>query len=154
MAWTIARACLFGSICWFSTAITLPAAETASEQQIPRWQPEDLVFSAAALIENPFGVDFWAQVKCPDGSQRRLLGFYDGQGNWKIRVSPDVLGRWSLVTHSTLPALDNKEIAFTCVANSNPRVHGGLRVDEKHPHHFVYEDGTHYFPLGYECDWL
>ena len=29
-----------------------------------------------------------------------------------------------------------------------------LRVDPAHPYHFIYEDGTRYFLLGYEADWL
>ena len=34
------------------------------------------------------------------------------------------------------------------------KYHGVLRVDEKNPHHFVFEDGTRFYMLAYECDWL
>ena len=29
-----------------------------------------------------------------------------------------------------------------------------IRVDKEHPHHFVFDDGTHFFMQGYEYDWL
>src|SRR3984893_15719882 len=41
-----------------------------------------------------------------------------------------------------------------CGTNQHAEVHGGLRVDPAHPYHFIYEDGTRYFLLGYEADWL
>lgn len=36
---------------------------------------------------------------------------------------------------------------------NNP-IHGSLRTDPEHPHQFVFEDGTRFFPMGYECDRL
>jgi hypothetical protein len=44
--------------------------------------------------------------------------------------------------------------AVTCVANALSTVHGQLFVDASNQHHFVYEDGTRYFLMGWECDWL
>ena len=38
--------------------------------------------------------------------------------------------------------------------NANPKVHGVLRVDKEHPHHFIFDDGTRFFMQGYEYDWL
>jgi hypothetical protein len=99
-------------------------------------------------------VSFSATVKGPERQEFKTLGFYDGQGVWKIRVSPTSEGAWSLVTQSDVPDLDGKTARFNCVRNTNPNVHGGLLVDREHPHHFVFEDGTRYFLMGYECDWL
>jgi hypothetical protein len=83
-----------------------------------------------------------------------MPGFYDGEGTWKVRLSPTVEGEWSLVTRSTDPELDNRRESFVCTANKNSAVHGGLWVDAAHPSQFVYEDGARFFPMGYECDWL
>lgn len=126
----------------------------AAQAAVPRWQPCDFAFPASIADGNPFQVALRATVKGPDGKTFTLPGFYDGNGIWKVRVSPTVEGQWSLVTQSDLPALNGKPAAFTCVPNPNPKVHGGLRVDPQHPHHFVHADGTRYFLLGYECDWL
>ena len=133
-------------------AAAFSAAPDAS--QVPRWQPHDFTFKAKPAEGNPFLVRFAATVLGPHGKTFRIPGFYDGKDTWKVRVSPTAEGEWSLVTTSGLPALDGKKATFTCVGNANPKVHGGLRVDSTHPHHFVFEDGTRYFLMGYECDWL
>ena len=91
----------------------------------------------------------------PDGVRLRVPGFYDGGGMWKIRFSPTHAGRWSLRTTSRTVALDGKtEPEIECAPNGHPQNHGGLKVDPAHPYHFIHEDGTRYFLLGYEADWL
>jgi hypothetical protein len=105
-------------------------------------------------LVNPFTVAFSATVMGPEGREFKTNGFYEGQGNWKIRISPTIKGHWSLVTQSDTPDLNGKTVRFNCVRNTHPNIHGGLLVDREHPHHFVFEDGTRYFMLGYECDWL
>lgn len=55
----------------------------------------------------------------------------------------------NLFTKTELPELDGKTASFLCVKNPNPRVHGVLRVDKEHPHHFVFEDGISFFLQGY-----
>jgi hypothetical protein len=69
-------------------------------------------------------------------------------------VAPKAEGKWSLVTKSAVKDLDGKSAEFTCVRNPNPNVHGVLRVDQAHPHHFIHEDGSRFFMQGYEYDWL
>lgn len=122
---------------------------------VPRWQPHDFTFKAPLPPgENPFRVEFSATVSGPGGVRFTIPGFPDGEGTWKVRVAPNVPGAWSLTTASTLPALSGRTAAFTCVANTNPRVHGALRVDPEHRRHFIFEDGTRFFLQSYECDWL
>jgi hypothetical protein len=58
------------------------------------------------------------------------------------------------VTRSILPDLDHQQASFLCVPNEDEVSHGSLRVDTDHPSQFVHEDGTRFFPMGYECDWL
>jgi hypothetical protein len=122
--------------------------------KVPRWQPFDFSFTTPTQTTNPFLVPFSATVKGPGDATFKTDGFYDGQGAWKIRVSANAEGDWSLVTESALPELNGRRVQFTCVSNSSPHIHGGLRVDPKFPHHFVFDDGTRYFLMGYECDWL
>ena len=132
-----------------------PSSPAADVQEVPRWEPHEFAFKAPLPAGNPFEVAFSANVVGPNGVKLSVPGFYDGDGTWKVRVSPTVEGPWSLTTRSdSIPALDNQTRAFTCVANPLPNVHGGVRVDPEHPHHFIFEDGARYFPMGYECDWL
>jgi len=134
---------------FLAAAIALPAAVT-----IERYHSHDFSFSASAA-GNPFDVDLSGEFTGPDGVRLRIPGFYDGGGVWKIRFSPTRPGRWSLRTTSRTAALDGKtEAEIECTPNRHPQIHGGLKVDAAHPYHFIYEDGTRYFLLGYEADWL
>ncbi len=126
----------------------------SQETQIPRWRPHDFNFKSKSNHENPFTVDFSAAVKGPDGTEFTTLGFYNGNKTWEIRVAPNVEGPWVLETHSNDPQLDGKTASFMCIPNDNPNIHGKLLVDPEHPHHFIFEDGSRYFLMGYECDWL
>ncbi|MGA0029766.1 MAG: DUF5060 domain-containing protein [Opitutales bacterium] len=121
---------------------------------VPRWQPRDFSFSAKTDTANPFMVPFSATVTAPDGKTFALPGFFDGDGTWKVRVSPNAEGKWSLVTKSEVKELDGQKAEFTCVKSTYPNAHGVLRVDKEHPHHFIFEDGSRFFMQGYEYDWL
>jgi len=127
--------------------------QAGSAIRIPRWQPHDFAFTNRSEVEHPFQVPFFAEVTGPDGAKLVLPGFYDGNGTWKIRLSPTAEGKWQLVAHSPAAALNGQSVQFVCTPNA-ARVHGAVRVDGQHPRHFVFEDGTRFFPMGYECDWL
>ncbi len=75
-------------------------------------------------------------------------GFYDGQGRYKVRFMPDEIGSWRFTTMSSAPQLDGQSGEFLCV---EPREtsHGPVRVTQDH--HFVYADGTPYWPIGTTC---
>jgi hypothetical protein len=75
-------------------------------------------------------------------------GFYDGDGRYRVRFSPDADGPWSYVTHSNRPALDGKSGGFTCLAPSSAN-HGPVLV--RNTFHFGYADGTPYVPFGTTC---
>lgn len=121
---------------------------------IEQYGSHDFAFPASAG-GNPFDVELAGEFTGPGGVHLRVPGFYDGSGVWKIRFSPVALGQWSLRTVSRVVALNGRtETDIQCVPNRHPAIHGGLRVDPRHPHHFVYEDGTRYFLMGYEADWL
>jgi hypothetical protein len=138
--------------------VCCPSARAAdlapSALQVPRWQPQDFTFRTEARPDQPFAVQFRVEATGPGGVKLSLPGFYDGNGTWKARLAPTVEGAWSIRTQSTLAGLNGQAVSFACVANPSPTNHGPLRVDPKCPRHFVFEDGTRYFLLGYECDWL
>jgi hypothetical protein len=122
--------------------------------RVPRWQPCDFVVRSEVQTSNVFAVPFSATVRGPKDLRLKLPGFYDGQGMWKVRVSPTVEGEWSLVTESPMADLNGRRALFEAIANTNRQAHGGLRLDPQYPRHFKFEDGTHCFLMGYECDWL
>lgn len=123
-----------------------------------KWKPTDLSFKTTISWKfsqtSPFEVDFYADVTGPQNIKMKIPGFYDGNDTWKIRFAPTTEGEWSITTHSDVLELDNKRMKLDCVSNTNVKVHGPLIVDSKNPHHFIFEDGSRYFPVGYEANWL
>ncbi len=141
------------NVLW-SVLVVAHIVANARAEEVLRWTPQDFAFKATSGAANPFLVSFSARVSGPDGAEFTLPGFYDGADTWKIRVSPTAEGAWTLVTESELSELNDQRVSFTCVPNDDPNVHGVLRVDAQHPHHFIFDDGTRFFMQGYEYDWL
>lgn len=122
--------------------------------KLPKWQPYDFEFRSTVASSNPFIVSFYAAITGPNGVRLKLPGFYDGNKTWKIRFSPTMEGTWLMVTHSGDSSLNNQRATILCIKNKNRNLHGGLVTDTGNTHHFRFEDGTHWFPNGYECNWL
>ena len=80
-------------------ALAVPLALAAVKMQ--RWDTHDFTFKSSTKHDNPFMVDFSAEVTGPDGLKFTQLGFYDGDGTWKIRLGPNTPGKWSLRTVSS-----------------------------------------------------
>lgn len=77
-----------------------------------------------------------------------VSGFYDGQGTYRVRFMPDMLGIWSYETESNAADLHEKRGTFRCIAPSQDN-HGPVQV--AHQFHFQHADGTRYFPFGTTC---
>ena len=77
-----------------------------------------------------------------------LRGFYDGNGEYKIRFMPTKKGEWSFVTQSNIKELDGIRGKIICVAPS-PNNHGPVFV--RNTYHFSYADGRPYWPIGTTC---
>ncbi len=94
---------------------------------------------------NPFKeVDFTAEFT----QQHRTVnvrGFYDGDGDYRIRFMPDNEGPWSYKTVSATRELDGHTGHFVCTP-STPGNHGPVMT--AHRFHFEHADGTPYFPFG------
>jgi hypothetical protein len=136
------------------TAATMRLLPAAAPVIVEQYHPHDFTLSAQAS-GNPFDVDLRGDFTGPDGTRITIPGFYAGANVWKIRFSPTKPGRWSMTTVSPVAALNaHNEAEIQCSANSNPAIHGGLLVDPVNRHHFLYEDGSRYFLMGYEADWL
>ena len=97
---------------------------------------------------NPY-TDVWLSAELTGNSRvLQVPGFYDGNGRYKIRFMPDLLGQWHYRTASNRPELDGLEGDFVCTpAAAGNR--GPVRV--RRTYHFAYEDGTPYYPFGTTC---
>jgi hypothetical protein len=124
-------------------APTAPVGRSA----VPQWEVFEVTFPGPSL-GNPF-TDVQLAASLSLGNRNVSVdGFYDGNGNYKIRFMPDALGEWSYSTSSNVPELSGKTGRFTCVA-ALPGAHGPVGV--RNVHHFAYADGTPFFPFGTTC---
>jgi hypothetical protein len=73
-------------------------------------------------------------------------GFYDGNGSYKIRFSPDEAGRWTYETESILPELDAQKGAIQCVEPTGDN-HGPV-VTMVNTHYLEYADGSPFYSVG------
>ena len=143
------RVCLFVPL--VLAAVTVARGATRVEQ----YHAHDLILHGSKKHANEFMVEVTATFVGPNGAELTIPGFYDGENTWKVRFSPTFPGKWRYFTWCEDDReMDGKEGEIECIPNSNPNIHGGLRIDPEHPRHFMYEDGTRYFLLGFEADWL
>lgn len=94
---------------------------------------------------NPF-LDVELSAGFTNGEEtREVLGFYDGNGVYKIRFSPEKEGEWRYATRSNSPKMDGQEGAFLC-GPALEGCHGPVRVAQQY--HFSHADGTRFCPVG------
>ena len=127
--------------------------ESNKTYQCPRWDVADIAFTISLPLADPFDVTFGAIFRGPDDAELRIPGFYDDNQTFTLRFSPPDEGLWSFETYSNIV-----ELAGLCgsieAAPPRPEQHGPIVIDAANPQHFIYADGTPYFLLAFECDWL
>ncbi len=91
---------------------------------------------------NPFR-DQWLSARFTHACETKTVsGFYDGDGVYRLRFMPSFEGEYSFTLQSSFAA--TQEGHFTA-APAEADNHGPVRV---HGHHFEYEDGRPYYPVG------
>jgi hypothetical protein len=123
------------------------SARCDAPQATPRWGVAEVVLDGPSH-GNPFTE---VEVRAVFHSSQRtfeVLGFYDGDGVYRIRVMPDAEGEWSFQTTSNARSLDGIEGSFTCIP-PEADTHGPVRVIDTFG--FAHADGTRYRPWGTTC---
>ncbi|KTS05805.1 DUF5605 domain-containing protein [Microbacterium testaceum] len=121
-----------------ASAVVRPVAEAS------RWGVLEMRIDGPSH-GNPFvDVDLHAAFARPDGSTVRVGGFYDGDGEWVVRVLADQEGRWTFSTTATARSLDGLT-GEAHVGTALDGARGPVRVDG---FHFAHADGTRHRPLG------
>ena len=77
----------------------------------------------------------------------RVEGFYNGNGIYKVRFMPSFTGMYTFVLEGTFA--DEVYQASFYATEPSEKNHGPVRV--ANTYHFVYEDGTPYYPIGTTC---
>ena len=80
-----------------------------------------------------------------DQEKISVPGFYDGNGMYRIRFSPNKLSSWSYVTQSNHAKLNGQRGSFECIPPSNNN-HGPVKI--VNTHYLEYADGTPFYCVG------
>jgi hypothetical protein len=126
----------------------------AQPSQVAQWTRFEAQLTSASDYANPLQViQLEVDFASPSGKKHTVLAFWDGGRTWKVRFSPDEVGKWTFRTRST-PAsdrgLNGREGEFTCepYTGENPLYrHGALRVSDDR-RYLVHADGTPFFWLA------
>jgi hypothetical protein len=96
---------------------------------------------------NPYvDVEVGARVFGPGGASHELLGFYDGDGVYRLRFLPPAAGVWRFEITSNARSIDG--LAVTVVVEPSAG-RGPVRVADRF--HFAYANGERYLPVGTTC---
>jgi len=119
------------------------------------WERHEIALSARQVHANPYaGVDVWVDLRGP-GFAKRVYGFWDGGGIFRVRVLAVSPGEWTWTSGSNTgdAGLNGRQGSFTAVAwteaekAENPCRRGFLRAT-RNGHALEQADGTAFFLLG------
>ncbi|UFU06298.1 DUF4038 domain-containing protein [Ruania halotolerans] len=99
-------------------------------------------------------VPFQAEFTHTSGRAMTLLGFWDGERRYLVRIAPPLAGTWTWRTSSDAAELDGHSGEFTAepaepaesAEFTDSPAHGVVRVNARF--HFAHEDGTPFRPVG------
>jgi hypothetical protein len=122
--------------------------------QVEQWDVVEFSFTATGKVTEPFEVEFGAIFQHEGKNEMRIPGFYNGEKTWLLRFCPPKTGKWTFETYATLPQLAGKTGNVDVIGNTKNRQHGPIVADPEHPQKFMYADGSQYFMMAFELDWL
>lgn len=107
--------------------------------KLKQWQTGDIELYSKNKYKNPFlEVDVKAEFNGPDGRQIKLLGFWDGEKNWKARFVPTAIGTWDYkITSNTSDSGLTAEGTIECIpydGDLDIYKHGFLKVGPQGRH--------------------
>ena len=112
--------------------------------KIERWGVHEIMLPGPAT-GNPY-VEVTLDAEFTQGLHRVTVpGFYDGNGIYRIRFSPDRLGTWEFVTQCNVAELNGRHDAFECVPPTRIN-HGPLRI--VNTYYLEYADGAPFYSVG------
>lgn len=118
-----------------------------AETQVEKWDLFELALRGPE-DGNPY-LDVELSAVFKKGQREvRAPGFYDGQGRYVVRFSPDEHGVWTYRTESSAPLLAGKTGRFTCTDPTGAN-HGPVEI--VNTYYLQYADGTPYYAVGTTC---
>jgi len=114
-------------------------------------------FELPQVHGNPFDFtqnDVEVTIAQPDGTRLTIPAFFDGGQTWRVRHTPTMAGM-DTITVVTLNRLEVKPLGlqpseFSVGGASRP---GFVRLDPSDNKRFIFDDGSAYYPVGYNLGW-
>ena len=132
----------------------ISAFVSASLLAVEQWEVVDIDFEIDRVVKAPFEVEFGAVFRHEGGDARTIPGFYNGDSKWTLRFCPPEAGKWTYRTFSLTGALAGREGSLSVTPNTRDWQRGPIAISESNPQRFVYADGSPYFCMAFELDWL
>ncbi len=136
-------------------SIAIEQARHGGDQAIPahQWEVIDLCFQLEAVPEKPFDLEFSAVLKNGKGTQLEVPGFYNGNRDYVVRLTPPTFGTWHYETRSAHTALNGLHGKLE-VQRAKEGRKGGIVLNPESVREFSYQNGDAYYPIAFESDWL
>ncbi|MDB4581519.1 DUF5060 domain-containing protein [Draconibacterium sp.] len=135
---------LFNLTCVLITIISLSCNQQEPLQSVEKWDVFQIEFNGP-VTGNPF-MDIELNAVFIHGERKvKVPGFYDGNGKYYIRFSPELEGEWEYITKSNSSGLSGKEGKFKCVTPTGNN-HGPLKI--VNTFYLQYADKTPYYAIG------
>ncbi|GAA4431344.1 hypothetical protein GCM10023169_35780 [Georgenia halophila] len=132
----------------------LPTFSPGTTLTVGQHEVVDLLLCEEPGPGNPFDAAVRVTLNGPEGAVVTVPAFWDSRRGHIARVSFPQSGTWS-VTVSEAGELNLAAVSFQAtVGAAGSERRGGPTVDKEHPRSLVFADGTRFFPIGYEVDWL
>ncbi len=130
--------------------------EKSSAKTVHVWETVEYAFKSEKSYSNPYtDVEFWVILQGPDGFEKKVWGFWDGDDVFKVRLLGTTPGTWSWVSASNqsdnglnshsgsfvVETWEEKELS----ENTNRR---GFIQATASGHAWQYADGTPFYMLA------
>jgi hypothetical protein len=140
-------------VVWFSAV----AQQAPQGPNVARWTRFETEFTSPKNYDNDL-LDVRVDVAftAPSGKEHPTEAFWDGERIWRVRFSPDEIGRWTYRTIASDAAnagLHGRSGSFnvTAYTGSNPLYRHGALKTSKDGYTLEHADGTPFFWLADTC---
>ncbi len=141
-----------GVLILFLSVFNVP--DSNGQDRAEKWEIIEIQLTGSNAADDPFAVELGAVFTHEEGTSMKVPGFYNGGKEWIIRFCPPASGKWSYSTYSSDPEMAGNDGSVSVVENTKNWQHGPLQISKEHPQKFLYADGTPYFLMAFELDWL
>ena len=143
---------------WLCVLLTLTITMAAPAQAQGAYPMLTTAFELPTVQSDPFDYEQTAvtvRLRQPDGKTVDVPAFYDGGASWRMRYTPTLPGKYAVVAvqfngrAALMAETRTMQREWTVAGPPQP---GFIRIRQD-PNHFVFDNGTRYFPLGHNQAW-